>query len=75
MTTLQLEVDDTLIQFLGIEVLQKRLEAFIHWESLRLQANQIEQAAKGSGLDQDILWEQARQEAWEDYQKHNPLPS
>lgn len=69
MTTIQLEVNDEVVKKYGIESLVQRLQQQLELERLKMLAEEINEAVQSAGLDNDALWEKAREQAWEQYKK------
>ena len=67
MTTIQLQISDDLIRAYGLEALQQRLAKFLEWERFYLSAKSIQDAITEAGEDNDKLWGQARQSAWDTF--------
>ncbi len=72
MTTIQLQISDDLIRAYGLEALQQRLMKFLEWERLYLSSKAIQEVVDDAGIDNDELWKQARQTAWENFKNTKP---
>ena len=69
MQSIQLNINDKLIQRIGIDAIKQRLQKeleFIYHEAV---ASSIEEAIKNSGIDNEKELELARQKAWDEYKK------
>ena len=69
MHSIQLNINDKLIQRIGMDAIKQRLEReleFLYYESV---ADGIENAIKTSGIDNEKELELARKNAWEEYKK------
>ncbi len=67
MTTVNLQISDDIIKAYGLEAIQKRLMRFLEWERLVLSAKKIQSAVNEAGIDNDELWREARQKAWDNF--------
>lgn len=67
--TIQLEVSDEVVRKYGIESLVQRLQQQLEVEHLKMLAEEIHDAIKTAGLDNDVLFEQAREQAWKEYKQ------
>lgn len=68
MTTIQIQVQDDIVQRLGIERIKQLMQRKIDSEEVRLAAEHIKQAMDAAtGVDWDAELEQARQQTWNEY--------
>lgn len=67
MTTIELKIKDDVVRAFGREMLEMRLKKFIKAEELRLLGQKIQASIKDAGLENEVILEEARQEAWEEY--------
>ncbi|GAA4452422.1 hypothetical protein GCM10023189_15800 [Nibrella saemangeumensis] len=70
MTTIQIEVQDDLVQRLGVAAVQKLLEEELAYQRFKLLEESIQASMQAAeGVDWEKEFEQARQEAFDDYQR------
>lgn len=69
MTTIQLEVNDEVVKKYGIETLVQRLQQQLELERLKILAEEIQDAIQTAGLNNDELFEEAREQAWKEYKQ------
>jgi len=67
MVTIQLEVSDEVVKKFGIDSLTQKLQQQLEVERLKILAEEINEAIQTAGLDSDVLFEEARAKAWEEY--------
>jgi hypothetical protein len=67
MTVLQFEIEDQLIQHIGISTIQEFLEQQLALLRVTYLGEKISQVIQQSGIDHAQEVEEARQEAWHDY--------
>jgi hypothetical protein len=67
MSTIQLEIDDALLQSVGITAIQAFMQEQMALLRLQYQGDRIARQIRQSGLDHDQEVSDARQEAWEEY--------
>jgi len=67
MATIQLQISDDLIKAYGVEAIRLRLQNFLELDKLRLLALDIEKTVAKAGLDNDQVWDEARQKAWAEF--------
>lgn len=71
MSVIQLEIEDTLIQQVGVETVKAFMERQLSLLRLQYQGERIAHEIQQSGIDHQHEVEEARQEAWEEYKaKH-----
>jgi hypothetical protein len=69
MQSIQLNINEKLIQKIGIDAIRQRLQKeleFLYYETV---AENIEKILKNSGIDNEAELELARKKAWEEYKK------
>ncbi len=70
MTTIQLQIEDDLVQQLGLGAVKQLLEAELVYQRVRLLENRIQTAMHEAA---DVNWQQefeeARQQAYEEYRQ------
>lgn len=72
MATIQIQVKDSVLQRLGAERLQQLINDTINAEEFRLAGEHVHAAmaeAAELGIDWDTEFDQARQQAWEEYKR------
>lgn len=67
MTALQFEIEDQLIQTVGLKTVKEFLERQLALLRLTYLGDVISQTIRESGIDYQEEIEQARQEAWQEY--------
>ena len=67
MTVLQFEIEDQLIQHIGIRTIQEFLERQLALLRVTYLGEKITHAIQQSGINHDQEVEEARQDAWQDY--------
>ncbi len=67
MSVIQLDIDDTLIQSIGVAAMKKFIEQQVALLRLQYQGDRIAQTIRESGIDHDQEVHEARQEAWDEY--------
>lgn len=65
--TIEVEISDQLLRKYGMERLVSRLEQQIKVDELRVSAEAIQTAIHEANLDHDVLFEEARTQAWAAY--------
>lgn len=71
MTTLQFQIQDDLIQQLGLGAVQQLLEEELIYQRFKLLENRIQSAMhEAEGVDWEAELENARQQAYEDYKQN-----
>lgn len=74
MTTIQIQVQDDVVQRLGIERIKQLVQRKLDAEEFRLAAEHIEQAMDtATDVDWDAEFEQARQQTWDEYKQKRGL--
>ena len=74
MTTIQIQVQDDVVQRLGIERIKQLVQRKLDAEEFRLGAAHIKQAMDAAtDVDWDAEWEQVRQQAWDEYKQKRGL--
>ncbi len=74
MTIIQIQVQDDVVERLGIERIKQLMQRKIDAEELRLAAEHIKQAMDDAiGVDWDAELEQARQQTWSEYKQKRGL--
>ncbi len=71
MIVIQLEVDEKLIQEIGVKSIKDFMESQLSLLKLRYLGDKVTEAILESGADHNKEVEEARKEAWEEYkEKH-----
>lgn len=68
MTTIQVEIKDDLATALGLEAIQKHFQKEMEFLEIELLAKKMNDSIKKSGIDWEMELENARKEAFEEYQ-------
>lgn len=70
MTTIQLQIEDDLVQQLGLGAVQQLLEEELVYQRVKLLENKIQTAMhKAVGVNWQQEFEEARQQAYEEYRQ------
>ena len=70
MTTIQLQIQDDLIRQLGVGAVKQLLEEELTYQRFKLLENRIQSAMhEAQGVDWETEFEQARQQAYEEYRE------
>ena len=67
MSVIQLDIDDTLVQTIGMQAIQAFMERQLSLLRVRYLGEKITQAIEQAGFNHDKEVEEARQEAWQEY--------
>ena len=71
MAVIQLEIDEGLIQAVGMQAVKKSIERQLALLKLEYLGGKISEAIRQSGFDHEKEVEEAREEAWQEYkEKH-----
>lgn len=74
MTTIQIQVQDDVVQRLGVERVKQLIRHKIDAEEFRLAAEHIKQAMdEVIDVDWEIEFEQVRQQTWDEYKQKRGL--
>ena len=73
MSVIQLDIEDTLVQTIGLQAIQAFMERQLSFLRVRYLGKKITQAIEQAEFDHDKELEEARQEAWQEY-KTTHLP-
>jgi hypothetical protein len=71
MTTLTIQVDDSLIKEAGEDSLQDYLEEQLDVYKLRILGGKMKKAVLESGIDLEKELDEAKEKAWQEYKKEN----
>ena len=74
MSVIQLDIDDILVQTIGLQTIQAFMERQLSYLRVQYLGDKIAQAIQQSGFEHTKEVEDARLEAWEEY-KAKYLPS
>lgn len=74
MSVIQLDIDDALVQTIGLQAIQAFMERQLSFLRVQYLGDRIGQAIQQSGFEHAKEVEEARQEAWEEY-KAKYMPS
>ncbi len=74
MSVIQLDIDDILVQTIGIQAIQAFMERQLSYLRVQYLGDNISQAIQESGFEHTKEVEDARLEAWEEY-KAKYMPS
>ena len=74
MSVIQLDIDDILVQTIGLQTIQAFMERQLSYLRVQYLGDKITQAIQQSGFEHTKEVEDARLEAWEEY-KAKYLPS
>ena len=72
MTVLEFEIEDQLVQNMGLHMIKNFLSRQIAFLKVTYLGEKISQVIEHSGIDHDKEVEEARQEAWQEYKTKNP---
>ena len=70
--TIQIDINDSVLRQVGEERLRQIIQDKVHAEEFRVAANSMKKAmnqAASQGVDWDMEFKKARQEAWEEYRQ------
>ncbi len=67
MSVIQLDIDDALIQSIGVAAMKRFIEQQVALLRLQYQGDRIAQTIRESGIDHNHVVHEARQEAWDEY--------
>ncbi len=67
MSVIQLDIDDTLVQTIGLQAIQAFMERQLSLLRVQYLGEKIAQAIQHAGFEHAKEVEEARQEAWEEY--------
>jgi hypothetical protein len=73
MTTLEIQISDSVIAYYGKNALIDKFHRFLELEEWHLSALKIQSAITEAGLDQDTIWKEAKATAWAEFKSQTPL--
>lgn len=67
MALLQLEVSDRLVSKIGMQTLYLKMRQLLELQEIQLIAIEINEQIKIDGLDQDMMFREAKRKAWQQF--------
>ncbi len=69
--TIQIQIPDEVLIKFGKKALENRFKKFAELHKLQIVALSIKEALDEAGLDNDLLWQKARTEAWDEFKNQH----